>query len=73
MEINERNRAAIFSEGKEGSGGDFCEEGEVHSGPHNSRDTPGEEAGKLSLIKARSPSPSSSLDRLIRRIFFFFK
>lgn len=40
-------------------------------GPHNSRDTPGEEAGKLSLIKARSPSPSSSLDRLIRRIFFF--
>lgn len=31
MEINERNRAAIFSEGKEGSGGDFCEEGEVHS------------------------------------------
>lgn len=70
----------FFRREKKARGGDFCEErereAEVHSGhiiPAIRREEEeGGGAGKLSLIKARSPSPGSSLDRLIRRIFFSF-
>lgn len=71
----------FFRREKKARGGDFCEgverEAEVHSGHiipaiRREEEEGGGGAGKLSLIKARSPSPGSSLDRLIRRIFFSF-